>query len=260
MFKKLFKRKEKNNIEPEKPSQNETSLIDLIEESKTKKSRFSKKQKILIAVTSICLALIIAVGAFAFSLFYVKKDYETVASFSNMPEPVQIETTGGVTKSIDDYDITIDFKASYTLVGKVVETYYYFPYKMINKLSRFDFGMAWGAMSDDTYEDYISYKNNGNRFLTYKYKNSLVDILGSKEAVVNSISNNHMIHANNRVLKLLRNVRVGDHIKIEGYLSYVSYKSDHSYGDWNSSLSRTDHGDGACEIIYVTNITWLKSK
>jgi hypothetical protein len=23
-------------------------------------------------------------------------------------------------------------------------------------------------------------------------------------------------------------------------------------------LSRTDHGDGACEVFYVTNLTWLK--
>ena len=254
MFKKIFKKKEKQ----ETIKQNETSMIDLIEESKTKKSRFSKKQKILIAVTSIVLVLVITIGAFAFSLFYVKKDYETVASFSNMPEPVQIETTGGVTKEIDDYEINIEFKASYTLVGRVVEKYYYFPFKMINKLSRFDFGMAWGVMSDHTYDDYITYKNNGNRFLTYKYKNTLISKVG--ESFNNSLSNNHMIHANNHVLKLLRNVKEGQYIKIEGYLAYVSYKNKYSHGTWNSSLSRTDHGDGACEVVYVTNITWLKEK
>ena len=26
---------------------------------------------------------------------------------------------------------------------------------------------------------------------------------------------------------------------------------------WESSLSRNDVGDGACELLYVTNVTWL---
>ncbi len=29
---------------------------------------------------------------------------------------------------------------------------------------------------------------------------------------------------------------------------------------WNSSTSRTDTGDGACEIIYVTDVKWLKER
>lgn len=256
MFKNLFKRKKKNLYDE---SFEQNSLETTGENPNKPIRKMSRKKKIAIAVTSIFLVIAIAVSSFAFSLFYVKKDYETVASFTNMPAPIQEETTGGITKKVDDYTVNIEFKAKYTLVGKVVEKHHYFPYKIANKLSQYDIGMAWGVMSDDTYNDHISYKNNGLRFLNYRYTNKLVEMLGGKE-FLNSISNNHMIHANNHVLKLLRNVKEGQYIKIEGYLSYVSYKNKRYTGTWNSSLSRTDHGDGACEVIYVTNITWLKTK
>ena len=60
--------------------------------------------------------------------------------------------------------------------------------------------------------------------------------------------------------QLLRNVKEGDYIKIEGYLVYLYYSNEDGRGEWTSSLTRTDRGDGACEVIYVKNITWLKTK
>ena len=69
-----------------------------------------------------------------------------------------------------------------------------------------------------------------------------------------------MIHANNHVLKCLRHVKEGQYIKIEEYLAYVTYKGKNCQEEWNSSLTRTDHGNGDCEVVYVTDITWLKTK
>lgn len=256
MLKNIFRKKTKP-LYDETFSQSSIDQTDEITNNHTNK--LSKRKKIFIALTSLFMIFVISFCAFAFALFYVKKDYEVVSSFTNMPEPIQTETTGGLTKQIDDYNITINFKAKYTIVGKVVEKRYYPPFKMINKLSNYDIGIAWGALSDNTYDEYISYKNNGNRFLSYRYNMSLANTLGGESAVKDIISNNHIIHADDTVLKCLRNIKEGQHIKIEGYLSYVSYESEYYYGDWNSSLTRTDHGDGACEIIYVTKITWLKT-
>lgn len=220
--------------------------------------KMSKKKKILITTISILLVLVISTTIFAFSFYYVKKDYETIASFVNISEPIQEEITGGITKQVGDYNVTFDFKAKYTLVGRVVNKHYYPPYKIANRLSNYDFGIAWGVLSDSTYDELIKYRNNGQRTLVTTYKNSLVDKLVGKD-FLNSYSNNHMIHADKRVLKLLRNVKEGQYIKIIGYLSYVTYKNNNGYGTWNSSLTRTDRGDGACEVIYVTNIIWLKT-
>ena len=120
--------------------------------------------------------------------------------------------------------------------------------------------MIFGPLLEAGVDDAINFKNNGRRFLTYSYPSHLNSTLGSKENLIDSISNNHMIHSDEHVLKCLRNVKEGDHIKIEGYLVNVYYTGKNSTGTWPTSLSRTDHGDGACEVIYVTNITWLKIK
>ena len=252
---KLFKRKNKQSNSQEESSQ---TIYETLDSLNQKPKRLSKKGKIAIAATSLILAVAIAIGAFAFSLLYVKKDYETIATFANLREPVQESTIGGITKNIDGYEVKIEFIATYSIIGRVLEKQYYFPRSVINKLSRYDLGIGWGVMSGHEYDDYISFKNNKQRFLTYKYKNTLVDLLGSKETFANSLSNNHVIHANENVLKLLRNVKENQYIKIEGYLCNVTYSNKRYRGSWTSSTRRDDHGDGACEIIYVTNVIWLK--
>ena len=220
--------------------------------------KMSKKKKFIIAGISLLLAVILALGIYIATLFAVKKNYEYVASFTDLPDPVQIETTGEIVKQVGDYEVTYELKAAYTITGLVVEKYYYFPNKIDNKIARFDLGIAWGPLLSVDLDKYMSFKNDGQRFLQYRYSNELTQMLGGKNAVVDSISNNHMIHADETVLKCLRNVKEGDYIKVEGYLVYATMKKDNYIGHWNSSLSRTDHGDGACEVMYVTNIKWLK--
>ena len=64
-----------------------------------------------------------------------------------------------------------------------------------------------------------------------------------------------------KVAKLCKNIKQGDFVKIEGYLVKSSWKDNkHREYHWNSSTSRDDKGDGACEIIYVTSVKWLKEK
>ena len=224
------------------------------------KEKMSLKKKLTIVSLCIFLTLAISLGIYIFTLFNVKKNYDYVDSFVNLPDPVQVETSGEIIKTVGSYEVTYELKASYTIIGLVVEKYYYFPSKIENRISRFDVGIAWGPLLGEDLGKYMSFKNDGNRFLQYRYANELTQKLGSKEAVINSLSNNHMIHSDETVLKYLRNVKEGDYIKVEGYLVYVTMKSKNYVGHWDSSLSRTDHGDGACEVIYVTNITWLKLK
>ncbi len=245
----LFRRKNKTNNE----IIDETQINEVFSPEAKK---MSKRKKQIIAIISLLMVVIIAFGSYILSLFAVKKDYEYIASLLNLPEPIQIESANILTHEVDDCTITYTVKANYTLVGRVVKKHYYFPHNTPNKISRYDFGMAWGEVANEENISQIKFRNDGRRFLHYEYPVTLNEKLGSREAIVNSISNNHLIHANNRVLKLIRNVKEGQYIKIEGYLVYVHF--EYGYADWNSSLTRTDHGDGACEIFYVTNIIWLK--
>ena len=100
-----------------------------------------------------------------------------------------------------------------------------------------------------------------SRFLLPEYK-SYDDYLYMKdrfswEDINSHMSHNHLVPANNRIKKLLRWINKGQFIHIKWYL--VRLHSNRGYL-LVSSLTREDMWDGACETIYVTDITRLKEK
>ena len=62
------------------------------------------------------------------------------------------------------------------------------------------------------------------------------------------LSNNHLISNDEFIRRQVRKIRVGDQIRIKGYLS--SYASEGG-SERGTSTTRTDTGDGAFETIYV---------
>ena len=62
-------------------------------------------------------------------------------------------------------------------------------------------------------------------------------------------ANMHLIPADDRVLHDLRSVNEGDIIELRGYLVEVTAADG---WHWRSSLTRTDSGPGACELMWVT--------
>jgi hypothetical protein len=73
-----------------------------------------------------------------------------------------------------------------------------------------------------------------------------------------SISNNHLITGDPAVRSAIGRVQRGDQIHMKGML--VNYRSGDEPGSWRrSSTSRTDTGNGACEVVYVESIEVLKA-
>ena len=74
--------------------------------------------------------------------------------------------------------------------------------------------------------------------------------LSEQQFIANS-SNMHMIPARKDIGRSLKELRSGDVITLRGYLVDV----DHDSGwRWRTSMSRTDTGSGACEIVYVESL------
>ncbi len=71
------------------------------------------------------------------------------------------------------------------------------------------------------------------------------------------LSNNHLITDDEYIRKKLRKISIGDQIRITGWLS--SYKNLSHGGVRNTSITREDQGNGACETIYVNDVSVLKS-
>ena len=113
-------------------------------------------------------------------------------------------------------------------------------------LSPVDLALGWGPMSDQSIIDRLEISQS-RRWYEYKAK-----VLPLPHKVISSSSSNmHMIPANGEIRKRLLAVRQGELISLGGYL--VGVQEDGRW-IWFSSLSRTDSGDGACEIVWVEDV------
>ena len=135
--------------------------------------------------------------------------------------------------------------ASFYIKAKVLDREnYYFGREA--DLSPVDFVLGWGPMSDQDVLSHISISQR-NRWYYWKTDEWII----SRKAIENSSANMHMIPSNDSVASALKQVKQGDLITLSGKL--VNVKGQDGW-QWNSSLSRNDTGDGACELIWVESI------
>lgn len=113
-------------------------------------------------------------------------------------------------------------------------------------LSPLDLALGWGPMSDQQVIDRLTLEQSA-RWLTWR-----AESLPLPAATISGHSANvHIIPASRLIEEKLDEVRVGEVLTLQGYL--VSAEKP-GLKPWNSSLTRTDVGDGACEIFYVERL------
>jgi len=71
----------------------------------------------------------------------------------------------------------------------------------------------------------------------------------------NRISNNHLLTDDSRIRKTIKQVRIGDQIRVRGWL--VNYSNDAGFSR-GTSTTRDDTGNGACETIYLKQFEILQ--
>lgn len=113
-------------------------------------------------------------------------------------------------------------------------------------LSPVDLALGWGPMSDQAILDQIQI-SQGGRFYRWRVKDYPIP----RRQIIEHSANMHMIPANDEIRKDLLAVRAGEIVRFEGYL-VVASSQDGSL--WNTSLTRTDSGDGACELVWIESI------
>ena len=159
-------------------------------------------------------------------------------------EPLQTDIPARPLGQLHGYHITA--VASYQISARVLHTKHYWADG--NDLVPYDVALGWGLMSDQGVLDQIEI-TQGNRFFFYQWHNEpplpLPDIICHA-------SNNHLIAADSTVASAIAHLRRGQFVQMRGYLVNVT-RPDGFH--WNTSLTRTDHGNGACEVFYVEAIT-----
>ncbi len=179
-------------------------------------------------------------------------------SISGLEPPVQQAAEGGVQLEESGYSVNITFKYSYEIDAVVLSARSYHGSSLGDRLAPKDLALGWGTVAE--YNDRIDFHWSQSGRWYYWRVNSDTDLspVGGSGGVAKQSANNHIIPADDSVKKQLGRVKKGDHVIITGYLVDLrGEKPDGSYFTWNSSVSRDDTGDGACELIYATDIRIL---
>jgi hypothetical protein len=177
-------------------------------------------------------------------------------------EPVQTET--------DREDFNFDYRgkdyhiipqADYELWGLVVSQNniagWFNYYTDEDSVNLKDICVVWGDnLKSGAYRDpNISYKS-GEFTCYYRWYGRL-----EKPFNPHQLSNNHLLTADENIQDIIRDVRIGDQVRVKG--SLVDYAEAGT--DWyrRTSLTRQDNnhssrGAGACEVFYADEVEILK--
>ena len=107
-----------------------------------------------------------------------------------------------------------------------------------------DLAVGWGPMSDQAVLDHLSISQSA-RFFWYEWKG--VPPL-APDQITSHATNLHLIPANNAIASRCKSLYTGELIHLSGVLVEATGPG---IGTWRSSLSRTDSGNGACELVWV---------
>jgi hypothetical protein len=142
-------------------------------------------------------------------------------------------------------DFTITPLQSFEIEARVLSAEHYSIGRAAD-LVPVDLALGWGPMSDEAVLSKIDISQS-NRF--YYWHVNAFPI--PREQIESNSANMHMIPATSTIEKTLKSIRAGQVVKLSGYL--VEVKAADGW-HWRSSLSRTDTGNGACELVYVKSL------
>jgi hypothetical protein len=152
----------------------------------------------------------------------------------NFDEPPRFEAKGYTFIKRAKYDITARVlrKEIYRLDGGA-------------GLAPVDLGVGWGPLSDSALLKDLEFSQMGRFFYWQPRK---ADFPVPTPVLISHLAQMHMIPATKELEARLKKLRPGQIVTASGYLVDVRGPGGFT---WNTSLSRTDTGDGACELFWV---------
>ncbi len=194
--------------------------------------------------SSLLFALVL-LGFFIYKTFFSSIERSAGILVPEKPSQVNFDQPRLVDK-VGKYSIIA--KADYQIKARVlgVENYW-FDHGSI--LSPLDFALGWQEMSDTQNLKYLSINQYG-RFYFYSWKGEAPI---EPEEIILSSANVHLIPKNESILARLKKIKTGNIVNLKGYLVDVQGPNQFK---WQSSMVRTDKGNGACELLYVTDLNY----
>lgn len=233
-----------------------------------------KKQKEKIGNIIFIILFLIVIVMMIYAIFYhftpSKIDESLIETYDLskdiIRDPIQerLPESEIITKKMYGTELKIEKLASYDIIGKVEATKDYSESilasllamekmggSIINKISPRDLAVSWGKLALDENSDYFTADQqitNGYRMVMMYPEAELLERMSMGE-IQKNFSNNHVIVLDNENRNTLMKVKVGDIVRIVGYLVFVETSDGFTWGP--SSMIRTDSG---CEILLAEQI------
>jgi hypothetical protein len=169
-------------------------------------------------------------------------------------EPVQgASDRPPFTTTIKGYTYTLTPRATYAIAGLVVSQHR--GDALLNLYHQADPGnirdvcVVWGEdVTNGSYRKVTFW--SGEFTCSYRWSGALTPAFNPEKA-----SNNHLIPADPVTAARIGAIHVGDQIRMTGLLvDYTVTKDGQEIFTRRTSLTRGDTGNGACEILYVTDL------
>lgn len=137
-------------------------------------------------------------------------------------------------------------QARYDITARILgrEDYHF---DLLSDLIPEDLALGWGPMSDNRVLRSFEI-TQGARFYSWRPKQELVI---PRQVVIEHSANTHVIPADAAVRHQLKRLRVGQVVHLSGFL-VNAVRDDGSF--INTSLTRSDTGPGACEVVLVQQV------
>jgi hypothetical protein len=166
------------------------------------------------------------------------------------PEQVLLEGVEPTIWTEGGHVIALSPRAQYRVTGYVVEI-------SRQLLDEWDFvvpldvALVWGPAADPEVLKGVQFHLT-SRYLSFRTKRG--ELIGRLRG---HVSNNHLIPKSPEIADVLDDLEIGDLVTLEGQLVDLEIKSPkgHLRHRNKSSLSRDDDGSGACEQLWVEQVT-----
>jgi hypothetical protein len=116
-------------------------------------------------------------------------------------------------------------------------------------VSPVDLTLGWRLMSNQEVLDGL-HLYSLSRAYAWSGRNGRLP--AAADEIATHSANMHMVPATPAIAERLRSIHRGDVIDLRGYLVEIAFPNG---GIWRSSLTRNDTGNGACELVWVEDLT-----
>ena len=156
-------------------------------------------------------------------------------------DPIRLEAAG--------YEFVITPLARYVLRGIVVSRESYHA-GWNASLSPCDVAVVWGELAAGDAWRRLEWSQSG-RWYFWRWHGDRPFTNGE---VVRNSSNTHLLPASPDLASAARSLSPGEIAELAGELVSITGRRGQESVRWKSSLSRTDTGDGSCEVLYLRRL------